>query len=108
MDNFQLRDDGSQAHGLLKCGTWNIRGLTELKLFELFIHMPKYSVNILCIQETWKKESAAYREDGFMIIFSGSELEERSWAGVGFIIARTMVHTPSEVVSPDIRPNSIH
>ena len=87
MDSFQLRDDGFQAHGLLKCGTWNIRGLTELKLFELFIHMLKYSIDILCIQETWKKESAAYREDGFVIVLSGSELEERSWAVVGFIIA---------------------
>jgi hypothetical protein len=90
--DFQLHRDGSQAQDLLKCGTWNIRGFTELKLFEIFLHMRRYSIDILGIQETWISESAVYRESGHMIILSGSDLKERSWAGVGFIIAPGVYH----------------
>ena len=61
--------------------------MTELKLFEVILHMRRYSIDILCIQETWVKESCVYQQDGFMIVLSGSESVERSWAGVGFIIA---------------------
>ena len=71
----------------LSCGTWNVRGLTELKLHELILHMKYNNIDILCIQETWTKKAAVYVEHGFEVILSGSELEGRTFTGVGFILA---------------------
>ena len=40
----------SLCDALVIC-TWNVRGLTDLKLFELILHMKRYDIDILCIQE---------------------------------------------------------
>ena len=72
---------------MINLGSWNVRGLTELKLFELVLHMKKYSIDILCIQETWVAESQIYKQYGFTVILSGSGLKGKSWAGVGFVVA---------------------
>jgi len=48
----------------------------------------KYNnIDILCIQETWTKKADVYVEHGFEVILSGSELEGRTFTGVGFILA---------------------
>ena len=49
--------------------------------------MKKYSTDIICVQETRIAKSMTFVEDGFLIVLSGSDSEERSWAGVGFIIS---------------------
>ena len=69
------------------CGTWNVRGLTDIKAIELVLHMQRYGIDILCLQETWASASIEYVVNGFVFILSGSDREERSWAGVGFIVA---------------------
>ena len=69
------------------CGTWNVRGLTDLKAIELVLHMNKYNIDILCLQETRAAASIEYVVNGFVFILSGCDREERSWAGVGFIVA---------------------
>ena len=71
----------------LVCATWNVRGLTKLKEVELILHMRRYDIDILCVQETRVATSSEYTVSGFVFILSGSDGEERSWNGVGFIIA---------------------
>ena len=79
--------DGRFSQAVLTCGTWNVRGLTDLKLFELILHMRRYNIGILCMQETWKTKAAAYDYQGFQVILSGPDQTNRCWAGVGFIVA---------------------
>ena len=49
--------------------------------------MQRYDLDVLCLQETWKKESCVKFENGYMVSLSGSDAKERSWAGVGFVVA---------------------
>ena len=53
-----------QTAGALRTafGTWIVRGLTQLKLHELILHMGTYNIDILCIQDTWSKNADAYEE----------------------------------------------
>ena len=74
------------------CFTWNIRGLTDLKLFELIMHMKQYDIDILCIQETHRNDTCIYEELGFVIILSGTGEDVRTWSGVGFIVAPWCKH----------------
>ena len=77
-----------------------MRGLTELKLQELLIHMRYCDIDILCIQETWTKSAEVYEEQGFLIILSGSELHCRTFTGVGFIFSpriRKHIHSYKQV-----------
>ena len=87
MGSFKAQSVGPRSLEMINLGSWNVRGLTELKLFELVLHMEKYSIDILCIQETWVAKSHIYKEYGFTVILSGSWSNGRSWAGVAFIIA---------------------
>ena len=64
-----------------------MRGLTELKLHELILHMGTYNIDILCIQETWTKNADVYEEQGHLIVLSGGSCPGRVWSGVGFIIS---------------------
>jgi len=86
----QLRDgsalDGSLADALVIC-TWNVRGLSDLKLYEFISHMQTYDIDILCIQETRINSSSISYEQGHLILLSGSDDDKRSWAGVGIIVA---------------------
>ena len=49
----------------INVGTWNVRGLAEFKLFELviyiYIYMPKYRIDVLCIQETRVSYAQKYK-----------------------------------------------
>ena len=83
----RVGDELQHKHGSIAVGTWNVRGMTDLKLHELILHMETYDINILCLQETWCKQADVYTERGYFIRFSGSTGGERCWSGVGFIIA---------------------
>ena len=76
----------------LVAGSWNVKGLSEVKLFSICMHMRKYRIDIICLQETWALKAEYYSEDGFRIILSGCGEKTRSWAGVGFIIAPWCKH----------------
>ena len=76
----------------LVVGTWNVKGLTDEKLFCISTYMRQYRIDILCLQETWALKTEQYCEDGFYVILSGSNESVRSWAGVGFIIAPWSKH----------------
>ena len=69
-----------------------MRGLTELKLHELISHMETYSIDILCIQETWCKQADVYTEQEYLVILSGTTGNERCWSGVGFIVSPSFRH----------------
>jgi len=75
----------------LKVATWNVEGLTEAKLVQLQIHMTKRSIDVLCVQETHITKSE-YRvlDDGFLLILSGRQDDEREYAGVGFLVSPHM------------------
>ena len=81
----------SLCDALVIC-TWNVRCLTDLKLFELVLHMKRYDIDILCIQETHLSNSEVKDEQGYTVILSGADVDSRSWAGVGFIIAPRCRH----------------
>ena len=71
----------------LKVGSWNVEGLTELKLEEIIKYIDVNSIDIFCIQETHKSNSDYYVNDkGFLIILSGGAAASREWAGVGFVV----------------------
>ena len=59
-------------------------------MIELILHMKRYSIDILCLQETHIVDTDCYEEQGFLVVLSGGGQEKRSWAGVGFIIAPRM------------------
>ena len=72
---------------VLVCCSWNVRGLTDLKVFEIICNLQRYDIDILCIQETHISSTSVREEQGYLIILSGSDTETRSWAGVGIIIS---------------------
>ena len=45
------------CHTDLSIATWNVEGLTGVKLVELQWHMKRLEIDILCIQETHKSGS---------------------------------------------------
>ena len=83
---------GSSLHDALVVCSWNVRGLTDLKLFELILHMKKYDIDILCVQETHSNIVSVEDEQGFLVLLSGSGTDQRSWAGVGIIVAPRCRH----------------
>ena len=71
----------------LAIGTWNVEGLTDLKIIELERHMNETGISILCLQETHRAKSDNFITDaGFWLILSGRSDDEREFAGVGFLI----------------------
>ena len=74
-------------------GSWNVEGLSDVKLFELILIMKEYNIGILSIQETRVSQSPYYYTDeGFLVVLSGSSKVGKEWAGVGFIIAPWLAH----------------
>ena len=68
--------------------TWNVEGLTEVKLLQVCSYMEKNGIDVCCIQETRKSKSEYYfTEDGFYVILSGGCSSEQEFAGVGFIVS---------------------
>ena len=78
-----------QVHnGQLSVATWNVEGLTDIKLHEVKTFMLRYSISITCMQETRVSQSPYYStEDGFFVICSGSGTKGREYAGVVFLVA---------------------
>ena len=68
--------------------TWNVEGLSDVKLHELERIMDYLGIHIMCIQETHIAGADLYLSDaGSLIILSGGVPGEREHAGVGFIIS---------------------
>ena len=54
-------------------GSWNIEGMTDIKLHEVCMYMIYNSVDIMCIQEVRRLRSDAFKNDaGFLVYASGS------------------------------------
>ena len=78
----------------LYIASWNVEGLSEVKLWKLSSSMRRNRITILCIQETRRSKTPYFHtEDRFLVILSGSSSEGREWAGVGFIVAPWALHT---------------
>ena len=74
--------------------SWNVEGLSDVKLWELTSLMRRRRISILCLQETHIAKSPYYTtDDNFLVILSGSSGEKREFAGVGFIIAPCAVQS---------------
>ena len=59
--------------GKLRVATWNVEGLSDIKVYELINFMRRQRIDILCMQETHILHTPYYRmEDGSLIIPSGS------------------------------------
>ena len=80
-------DIGSDTNNI-KALTWNVEGLTDVKLIQICTYMDRHQIDVCCIQETRKSKSEYYfTDEGYMVILSGGNCSEREWAGVGCIIA---------------------
>lgn len=67
--------------------SWNVEGLTKLKIEEVCSYMRLRRVGIVCLQETRKSNSDyCWTDGGFLVLFSGNSEMKRDWAGVGFIV----------------------
>ena len=79
--------------GVARFGTWNVEGLTDIKIHMLQRIMRQSNIGVLCLQETHRCGSDYWiTEDGYLVILSGVAEDVREYAGVGFLI------------SPRIRP----
>ncbi len=73
-------------------GTWNVKGFSDEKQFCLMQALRRYSIDILCLQETWVPKAEYYYEDGFWIILSSTADSRAKKPGVGFIVAPWALH----------------
>ena len=72
----------------LHCGTWNVEGLTDVKLICLQQTMKAKGLHFLCIQETRRSLSDYFiTTEGFLVVLSGNADNKAEYAGVGFIVA---------------------
>ena len=72
----------------MQFGTWNVEGLSDLKLFQLCCMMRKRSLAFICLQDTRIPTSGSrILENGFVLITSGADDDKRTYAGVGFLIS---------------------
>ena len=90
----------------LVIASWNVQGLSDIKLFEICEAMRRNSIGIICMQETRVRDSPYYTEDGFLLIFSGSSTGQPEFAGVGFIIAPWVKNAVFRI-SPILKPTSL-
>ena len=73
--------------GNISIGSWNVEGLTDIKIEEIMIYMRQLHIDICCLQETRKPKSDIFLRNGYKVVLSGSGVAEREWAGVGFILS---------------------
>ena len=72
-------------------GSWNVEGMTDLKLCQLCDIMRARSLAILCVQETRATCTGCRTLDnGYVFITSSGKDNEKNYAGVGFLIAPYM------------------
>ena len=92
-NRFLYGYDTRPFDGDLVIASWNVEGLSEIKLWELTSIMGRRHIDILCIQETHIIQSPYYSTDsGYLVILSGSSSGDREYAGVGFIVAPWAKH----------------
>ena len=68
--------------------TWNVEGLTDIKIEQVCSYMNSNSLDVTILQETRRLKSDYFQwESGHHIYLSGSSTGEKEWAGVGFIVS---------------------
>ena len=79
---------GRKSIPYVKVASWNIEGLTDIKIFEVCRYMRANRLSIVCLQETRRPNSDTFTtEDGYLVVLSGSACQTSEWAGVGFIVS---------------------
>ena len=74
--------------GQLQFGSWNVEGLTDVKLEQICNIMQSRALGLMCLQETRVPFSGSRQLDnGYGLITAGQDDEKRTYAGVGFLIA---------------------
>ena len=87
MDNL-VHAAGVGRRNRLIISSWNVEGLTDLKLYEICSYMKATSVDVMCLQETWKLQSDRFTADfGYAVMLSGATGTQMDRAGVGFIVS---------------------
>ena len=88
LNNFSYGKAAMPCSERLQFGSWNVEGLTDIKIFQLCNIMTSRAIPLLCLQETWDGCSGSrFVHNGFTLINSGSDDGKRSFAGVGFLVA---------------------
>ena len=78
----------------INVGTWNVEGITDDKLICLIRSMRFYRIQVFCITETHMEHSFQLRtDDGYLVFYSGTNIESPSHSGVGFIVAPSTIST---------------
>ena len=67
--------------------SWNVKGVTDIKIFSICLYMRMYGIDVVCLQETRVPQAEYYYDGGYKVIFSGIDEAQRNWSGVGFIVA---------------------
>ena len=81
--------EGYRSH--LVISSWNVEGLTAVKIEEVCTYMLNNSVDIMCLQETRRGNSDTFCTDrGFQVFESGRGDGLRETAGVAFVISPRM------------------
>ena len=76
------------ADGNAIIGSWNLEGMTDIKLYEVCRYMKSNSIDVMCIQEVRRLHSDTFKSDaGYLVYSSGSIACKREWTGVGFIVS---------------------
>ena len=58
-----------QPRRQLVVGTWNVKGLTDIKMCSICMHMRLYRIDVICLQETWVPQAEYYYEGGFKVLY---------------------------------------
>ena len=84
--------EGDARGSFVKVGSWNVQGLTNLKLAEIYRFMEAAGVDVMCLQETRKPNSDHYVDEGSgcLVILSGTSDAKSEWAGVGSVVSQRM------------------
>ena len=76
----------------INVATWNVEGITDDKLICLTRSMRFCSIQVLCITETHIEDSFQLRtDDGYLVFYSGTNIESPSHSGVSFIVAPSTI-----------------
>ena len=75
----------------LHFGSWNVEGLTDIKLEQLCSIMRTRALGLLCLQETRVSYSGSrILDNGYIVITAAQDDEKKTYAGVGFLLAPWM------------------
>ena len=101
-----------RPHAFQRVATWNVEGISLekcTKLPDIQRWMRIYNIALICIQETHCKGSSYFTDNGFLVILSGTESvgSERSYTGVGFVVAPWAKHAVEGFIQYDERLASI-